>query len=359
MAQAPLSAVLAFSMALPAGIPPNFAPTKHGDTSIDTALIRQTVEALGTVLDREYFDPVVAAQASAALKNRMAQGRYQNASTIESLAKKLSEDLYELTKDKHLVAMPVEEVASRSAAPPVSDETPRELAARRANFGIQRIEILPGNVGYLNFTAFYRPGEARSAIASAMASLRHADALILDLRENGGGSSGTMALLASYFFESQGLPLFEVVPRPPTKSVGYSTEATVLPDRNEQRPTYILVSGNTWSAGEGIAFILQERQRAVVVGQTTPGAGNQARTHLLSPQFEVTIPNGATRTAIRKSSWEGTGVVPDIFSAPSDALRIAHTNALKNLLKIAPNRTWHAVLEKQLGLLLEGGNSAK
>lgn len=236
------------------------------------------------------------------------------------------------------------------------DDTRREVAARRTNFGIQRIEILPGNVGYLQFTAFYRRNEASEAIASAMASLRHADALILDLRENGGGSTETMALLASYFYEAQGLPLFEVFPRPPAKVAKFMTEATPLPDRNERRPTYVLVSRNTWSGGEGLAFNLQDRHRAEVIGETTPGAGNQARTHRLNAQFEVTIPNGSVRSAIRHQSWEGVGVVPDVPAASSDALRVAHGRALQKLLKCTPGGIWRAVLEKQLLLLGESKN---
>jgi C-terminal processing protease CtpA/Prc len=323
------------------------------DASVDPACIRETVEALRDALRREYFDSAVAARVSEALQKHLAEGRYQKIPTAEALAKALTEDLYALTKDKHLRVSPaVKDLSSPKKAVAV-DDTPREVAARRANFGIQRIEILPGNVGYLQFTAFYRPNEAREAIASAMATLRHTDALILDLRENGGGSTETVALMASYFYEAHGLPLFEVLPRPPAKVATFRTETTPLPDRNEWRPTYVLVSGNTWSGGEGLAFILQDRHRAEVIGETTAGAGNQARPHLLNARFEATIPNGGVRSAIRNQSWEGTGVVPDIPAVSSDALRVAHTRALQRLMKSTPDGAWHDALGKHLGSLTE------
>lgn len=325
--------------------------SKVMNAGVDPAFIQETVETLRGALSREYFDPVLAAKVSEALQKRLAEGRYQKIPTIEALAKTLTEDLYAVTKDKHLRVSPAVEAISIPATTAVVDDTPREVAARRTNFGIQRIEILPGNVGYLQFTAFYRPNEAREAIASAMATLRYADALILDLRENGGGSTETMALLASYFYEAQGLPLFEVFPRPPAKVAKFMTETKPLPDRNEQRPTFVLVSGNTWSGGEGLAFILQDRLRAEVIGEATAGAGNQARTHRLNARFEVTIPNGSVRTAIRKQSWEGTGVVPDVPTASSDALRAAHARALTRLLKSTPSGSWHDALERHLASL--------
>ncbi len=321
------------------------------DAGVDPAFTRETVQALRSALSLEYFDPTVAAGASEALQKLLAEGRYQKVPTIEALARILTEDLYAITKDKHLRVSPVVEALPSPVMTIAKDDTPREVLARRTNFGIQRIEILSGNVGYLNLTAFYRPNEAREVIASAMAALRHTDALILDLRENGGGSTETMALLASYFYEAQGLPLFEVFPRPPAKVAKFMTEATPLPDRNERRPTYVLVSGNTWSGGEGLAFILQDRHRAEVIGGITAGAGNQARPHLLNARFEVTIPNGSVRTAIRNQSWEGIGVIPDVSAAPSDALRIAHARALQKLLKNTPNGIWQDALRKYLASL--------
>jgi C-terminal processing protease CtpA/Prc len=328
-------------------------PPKVSHAGVDQTIVQETVEALRRVLIQEYFDPAVAARVSNALQKHLAEGRFQKFPTVEALASALTDDLYAMTKDKHLRVSLAESVKSNTKGAAAVDDTPREVIARRANFGVRRIEILPGNVGYLQFTAFYRPDEAREVIASAMSTLRHTDALILDLRENGGGSTETVALVASYFYEAQGLPLFEVSPRPPAKVTKFMTEATPLPDRNERRPTYVLVSGSTWSGGEGLAFILQDRHRAQVIGETTAGAGNQARSHRLNARFEATIPNGSVRSAIRNQSWEGTGVVPDIPADLSKALRVAHVRALQKLLEITPSGTWHDALENLLGSLAE------
>lgn len=332
------------------GVSGSEPPTKTS-AQLEPERIRETVEALCLLLNQEYFDPAVAARTSEGLRDRLLKGRYVPFTSGESLGKAVTSDMYEMTRDKHLVLSPVVEPLPSKAAHAAIDSTPREVTARRSNFGVQNIEILPGNVGYFRLTAFNRPPEAREAIASAMATLRHADALILDLRDNGGGSSGTVALMASYFFEAPGLPLFEVAPRPPAKVARFDTESAPLQDRNEQRPVYVLVSQNTWSGGEGLAFILQERRRAEVVGQATPGAGNQGRTHRLNAWFEVTISNGRVRTAFKGGSWEGTGVTPDVAAPPSDALRVAHARAIRGLVRKLPVGAWHDALVHELATL--------
>lgn len=333
---------------LSASPPSSRTPATPGDERVEAPLIRETVDKLGSILVRDYFDPELAVRVSIALQKRFLEGRYQEVRSPDLLAKALTDDLYAWTKDKHLVVSPVRPVQPSGSAP---DKTSREVEAQRSNFGIQRIEILPGNIGYLNLTAFYRPSEAREALASAMALLRHTDALIVDLRDNSGGSSSTVALFASYFFDAPGLELFEIALRPPAGSTKFLTEAAALSDRNQQRPTYILTSGNTWSGGEGFAAILQDRHRAVVVGQRTAGAGNQARSIPLNARFEVTVSNGQARTAVGKQTWEGTGVTPDIFAPAQDALRTAQIRALRTLLTSHLQGEWNAHMEEQLGRL--------
>jgi C-terminal processing protease CtpA/Prc len=314
---------------------------------IDREFIRETVESLASVVNREYFDAGVGARVDASLRQWLSQGRYADAETLESLAGMLTRDLLATTQDKHLAVTVVPD-ASPGPAPSQASDASRELGARRANFGIQRVEILAGNVGYLNVTAFYRPEEARDAISAAMRTLRYTDALILDMRSNSGGSPDTTALLASYLFDAADLTLFEIIPRSGNAGRRYATASPGLPERNETRPVYVLTAERTFSAGEGFAFILQERRRAEVVGEGTAGAANPGRPYPLSVRLEVTVPNGQVRTAVTGRNWEGAGVIPDVRVTGSDALRVGHIRALRGLLKQAPSGPWHDTLKRHL-----------
>jgi len=315
---------------------------------LDKKQIEESVNAVAETIQAEYFDAEVAERVSSCLRQWNMQGRYADVKSLEELATKLTADLFELTHDRHLAVT----VSKSNQSQQANDGAARLAAGKRINFGVQRAEVLPGNVGYLNITAFFRLEEAREALAAGMQVVRHADALILDLRDNGGGNPESVALLASYFFAEKDLPLFEIVPRSGEAQL-YKTASEETLERNETRPIYVLISSRTFSGGEGMAFILQEHGRATIIGEKTPGAANPGRPYPVGNTIEVTVPNGQVRTSIKKSNWEGVGVTPDIAVLAKDAAREAHRLALRKLVEQAEPGEWRERLEKHLRTLMD------
>ena len=217
--------------------------------------------------------------------------------------------------------------------PAASADAARASTVRRLNAGVRKIEILPGNVGYLDLTNFFRPDEACEAIAAAMHMLSRADALVLDMRANGGGSPGTVAFLISYLLDGTHVPLYEIVHRAPEPSDRYTTEPTPAADRNAGRPLFVLTSSRTFAAAEGVAYLLPERHRAEVVGEVAAGAANPGRPYPLNDRFSVNVPNGRVKSAIGGGNWEGSGVTPDVATNAADALPTAHARALRLLIE--------------------------
>jgi retinol-binding protein 3 len=292
------------------------------------------VRALGEVLKREYIDVDVAAMAAAALQRALEDGRYAGALTPETLAPLLNRDLQDVTHDKHVFVEVV------PAAPPVRPAPPgpstdakaaRAEAVRRSNAGVRRVEILRGNVGYLDLSNFFRLEEARDTIATAMRLVSKADALIIDMRRNGGGSPGTVVFLLGYLLDAPGATLFEIVHRPPEPPERYAFDTTLPSERDGKRPIAVLTSAQTFSGGEGLAFLLQERHRAEIVGEVTAGAANPGTTYPVNDRFRVNVPNGRIKSAIGGGNWEGAGVSPDIKVAAADALQTAHDRILRIL----------------------------
>jgi hypothetical protein len=158
---------------------PSQAIGQETEPTLDRILIQQTVETVGASIRKEYFDAKLAATVDRKLQERLAAGSYSQVKSMDALATELTHDLLELTKDKHLTVSVVQNVSLDSGNERRGDAD-REMTGRRSNFGVQRAEILAGNVGYLNLTAFFRPNEARDAIEGAMRTLRRADALILE-----------------------------------------------------------------------------------------------------------------------------------------------------------------------------------
>ena len=286
---------------------------------LDPALIRSTVESLALVIDEEYFDVAMAAKIDAALKNGLTAGRYSLTPSPAALAGALNRELFAVAHDKHLnvaVKRPPD------AAPPAGGPAPNQRD-QPTDAGFRRVEILPGNIGYLDLTMFLRLTEHRDAIAAAMKKLQPARALILDMRDNGGGSPDTVVLLISYLLDQPALPLMEIIPRSGATKT-YATEpAGSGIERNGSRPVFVLTSSHTFSGGEGLAYLLQEQKRALIIGEKTAGAANPGRPYPVNDVFEVTVPNGRIRSAVKHGNWEGDGVTPDVLVPAATALDVA------------------------------------
>lgn len=309
--------------------------------------VRASVAEIAAIVGREYVDPAIASRLAEALRRRLREGEYAAASTPEALASRVTRDLLTESGDKHL-AVSVVRLSGPSAR--ASSPTARADGVRRTNGGVRRVEILPGNVGYLDLTSFWRLEEAQDPLSDAMSLLRRADALIVDMRQNGGGSPETVAFLAGYLFEKGGLPLFDIASRSDAPRA-YATPTPAPDERDERRAVYVLTSSKTFSAGEGLAFLLQERGRARVIGERTAGAANPGRAHRVNQWLEVTVPNGKVRSAVNGKNWEGVGVTPDVSVPAADALRAAHLGALRALVTRTLAGAWRDALDREIAVL--------
>jgi len=302
------------------------APSAQPGDRLDPKLIDTTVRGLIDVFNREYFDVPMTGRVEAELTKGLAGGRYQGAATPAELATRLNRDLWATTKDKHVN---VQLVTPRG---PGSPPRPRDIPTTD---GFRKTEVLPGNVGLLELAFFLRLAEHRDAMAAAMATLQATDALILDMRANGGGSPDTVALLVSYLFERPAMPLFEIAPRKGERQI-YATTIDPIAYRDGLRPVVVLTSSKSFSGGEGLAFLLQDHHRAIIIGEQTAGAANPGRPYPINDQFEVVVPNGQLLSSISRKNWEGSGVTPDVRVNAADALRIGHVHVIQALLKNAP-----------------------
>ena len=280
--------------------------------------IDDTVSSVASLISAEYFDVALAKRIAATLHERRRE--FAAATTRAELAQRLNGALFTLTRDKHLR---VEVVNPQPPSTGSANNAPSTRRDQPTNAGFRRVEILPGNIGLLELTMFLRPIEHRDAIAAAMKTLEPAAAVIIDMRANGGGSPGTVALLMSYLFDEPDLPLFDIIPREGEVD-SYRTEpASAKMPRNGRRPIFVLTSARSFSGGEGFAFLMQERKRAVIIGEKTAGAANPGRPYPVNEVFQVTIPNGHISSAIKHANWEGDGVTPDVVVPAEKALDVA------------------------------------
>jgi C-terminal processing protease CtpA/Prc len=208
------------------------------------------------------------------------------------------------------------------------------------NYGFEKVQRLAGNVGYLDLRMFAGMPEAQPTAIAAMNFLGNADAIIVDLRRNGGGSPGMIQTLLTYFVEPGDRLHFNDFYRRATDDIEqYHTASFVPGPRLFGKPLYVLVSNRTGSAAEEFSYDVQTHKLGTLVGATTAGAANPGGLFRLSEHLAAFIATGRAINPVTKTNWEGVGVKPDVAVAPENALREAHVAALEKLKeKASPER---------------------
>jgi retinol-binding protein 3 len=318
---------------------------------IDAAQRAKVIEAILKELDQGYVYRDVAKKMRQAIEARLERKEYDAVQTGQELAKQLTAHLQEVSKDKHLQVMCKGE---KLPAPPEGGKsTPKGQEkmgqfGRKLNGGFRRVERLAGNVGYLQVDGFMHPDVAAEPAAAAMNFLANTDALIIDLRWNGGGGPQAVALLCSYLFDEKPIHLNSLYWRKGDRTEEFWTLKEVAGKRYLGKDVYLLTSRRTFSAGEEFAYDLQSLKRATIVGETTGGGAHPGGGVPVGDHFVVFVPMGRAINPITKTNWEGTGVKPDIAVAADKALDTAHQLAVKKLLEAAPNEQARRLIQMDL-----------
>ena len=306
--------------------------------TLTEAMKVEAINSLTRALLDDYVFPDVAKKMDESIRDRHKKGEYKSLSDPETFAKALTDHAQAVSKDKHLrvrfhrdkVNMPG---PAQAPTPEQIMEEEREL--RRINGGFEKVERLQGNVGYVDFRFFGQHPICFKAVDSAFAFLQNTDALIIDLRQNGGGSPEMVAYICSYLFGEEPVHLNDLYFRPSNETRQYWTSPSLPGPRYLDKPVYVLTSSRTFSGAEECSYNLKNLKRATIVGETTGGGAHPGGSRRLGDHFTAFIPSGRAINPITKTNWEGTGVEPDIKVKADDALKAAHVDAVGKLLATA------------------------
>lgn len=319
------------------GEPPATVPT------IDSTTAARVIETAIKKLDEQYVFPDVAAKMADALRTRLKNGDYAQITSGAEFAKTLTTHLQAVSKDKHLRVRfnPDKSNPSPPKGGPSKESIAqfrREVAKRNAGF--RKVERLPGNVGYLAFDVFTEREVIGRPMAAAMNFLANTDALIIDLRKNGGGSPHGVQVVCSYLFPAEpSVHLNSLYFRPDDRTDEFWTLKELPAPRFIDKPVFVLTSSRTFSGAEECAYNLQTRQRATIVGETTGGGAHPGGGVQLADHFTMFVPRGRAINPVTKTNWEGVGVVPEVPVAADQALDTAHKLAVEKILATADEET--------------------
>lgn len=348
-----LAALAALALAAPAGAQTFGAAPGEPDTPIDAATRSAVIESLAVAVQQRYVFADKGAQLAKVLRQRHARHEYDRITSSREFADSLLAHMQAFTHDRHMRvhyrATPFPK-RNEDQGPPPADELKRVTdEQRRLNFGFEKVQRLAGNVGYLDLRMFSGLTEAQPVAVAAMNFLANSDAVIIDLRRNGGGDPSLLQTVLTYFVEEgDRLHINDFYLRAGDRTEQFYTAAFVPGPRLHGKPLYVLTSGLTGSCAEEFAYDVQTHRLGTLVGATTVGAANPGGMFPLSDHLAAFIATGRAINPITKTNWEGVGVKPDVPVAPGEALREAHVRALNQLLESATDDARKAALGRAL-----------
>ena len=277
------------------------------------------------------------------LKKQSEIGKYKDNTNPNDFAAVLTIDIKAIYNDRHIrinydpklendiVAF----TSSKKGADQVNNND--SLKDVKQNFYFRKVEILPSNIGYVEFTNFAKPNASASKTVNAvMQFVSHTDALIIDLRNNFGGNSLMANEILSYFFRTKtylGRSFNKIENK--WKDEFVENKKSITGGIVLSVPVYILTSKRTYSAAEGFAYFLQNFKNATIIGDTTRGGAHLTRSFSLGNGFVAFIPYLRTENANTKTDWEGMGVIPQVRANESKALMTAQKIALTDKLGLS------------------------
>jgi hypothetical protein len=312
------------------------APVQSSAVMISARDTLAIVSAAKREMNERYVFEDVAQKVGAMLDEAIASGAYAAITDPVKLAEQLTTEIQRVTQDKHIRVWysptPIPERAD------TQQQSAEEIAADKKeqaylNYGVERVERLPMNIGYIDLRAFGTAALASETISAAMSMVANTDALIVDLRENGGGDPATVAWMTSYLVDER-THLNSFFYRDANKTEQFWTSDYVPGKKfGGKKPVFVLTAKRTFSGAEEFSYNMKSLKRGVIVGENTGGGAHPGESSRLTAHFTMFVPNGRAINPITKTNWEGVGVEPDVKVAADDALRTAQLLALKAMAK--------------------------
>ncbi len=291
---------------------------------LESAARMEVVNAISKQLEDHYVYADTAEKMSALIRRNLKSGKYNKITDPVAFADALLRDLHSVYADGHLLLQYNPGYADQTTGSNAqNDNEDPNRSIKEANFGFQKVEVLPCNIGYIRMLSFRAdPVYGKETMKGALNFVRYSNAIIIDLRSNGGGSQETATLLMGFFLDKSTL-----VERFYNRYTKESTEYRTRPDSSLTelwtKPLFILTSNKSFSAAEMFTYDMKALKRAVVIGEVTGGGAHG--------QFEVDVTNGfilqvpywTSVNPITQTNWEKVGVEPDFKTSEAEALEIA------------------------------------
>ncbi len=331
-------------------------PTGNGELKdLSSKAKKNAITSIIKLLNDNYVYPETAKKTEKYLLSKLKKNEYDDINNPIDFGEALTKDLQSVSKDKHLRVNYNPEAADIiSKRKPNADETEEkdvQEMMKYQNYGFEKVERLNGNIGYIDFRNFAPSKLSKETVASVMGFISNTDAVIIDLRQNGGGDPTGVQLICSYFFDATPVHLNDIYYRPENKTEEYWTLGDIEGKRMPNINLYILTSKYTFSGAEEFAYDLKNLNRATIIGETTGGGAHPGDMKAVDKNFVIFLPMGRAINPVTKTNWEGVGVAPDIEISSEKALETAEIMALEKIKTVKANPEIKKDLDSKIEIL--------
>jgi carboxyl-terminal processing protease len=164
--------------------------------------------------------------------------------------------------------------------------------------------VTEGELGYIRLLGFARGAGEQLREEVGELNEEGVEGIILDLRDNGGGLFSEGIDVASVFLDGGRIVTYRARSEPERV---YRAEREAF----DSIPLVVLVNEGTASASEIVAGALQDRDRAILVGERTYGKGSVQEVFPLSDASALKLTTGAYFTPGGRNI-SGEGIEPDV-----------------------------------------------
>lgn len=317
-----------------------YLTAQEEQVTIDRNEQKLVIDSVVSILEKNYVYPETAMKMNDLIIKNLNDGKYEDLTDPSDFSNRLTNDLVSVSNDKHLgvVFAPRTIAMMRKSLENPDEDAYHEFLKkeyRKKNYMFEELKILEGNIGYLKFNQFVSTTtfpEAGETAVAAMQFLANTDAIIFDLRGNGGGSPDMIQLLTSYLFEGETQHLNSFYWRPDDETIQFWTLTYVPGKKIPDVPVFVLTSNRTFSGAEEFTYNLKNMKRGIIVGEVTGGGAHPVDRKIINDHFAISVPMGKAINPVTKTNWEGIGIMPH-YEVPADqALDRAVVLALDTLI---------------------------
>lgn len=290
-------------------------------TKLSKEFKKSSIQKLEKLINENYIFEDVAKKTSEHLEKQLQKGFFDQFNNIDSFARALTNEVQFINKDRHMQIRAMTSNTTKTIASPEkfsADAIEYINGMREENAGFKDAKKLDGNIGYFEIQGFAPLNEGVPIADAYMKLLNSSDAIIIDLRNNGGGEPAMVQYLCSYFFNKH-LLLNTLYYRVGNKTEEYWTLDKVNGEKLPEVPLFILSSDRSFSGAEEFCYDMQTQKRATLVGETTGGGANPGDVMTINEELKMFMPTGKAINPITGTNWEGVGVVPEVKTNAEEA----------------------------------------